>query len=120
VPFINSKRHTSARCSARSPTLGSLPLKLGTLSADDPYFGPLEWLQACFTLAPFTALYNMTAQPAISLPLAESRCGLPMGVQFVAPFGDEATLFNLAGQLEVMSPWAQRKPGVHVASAPLD
>ena len=98
-----------------TPTLSNLPLKLGTLNADDPHFGPLEWLQACFTVAPFTALYNVTGQPAISLPLAESRDGLPIGVQFAAPYGDEATLFNLAGQLEVASPWVHRKPRVHVS-----
>jgi len=98
-----------------TPTLGSLPLKLGALNADNPHFGVLEWLQACFTIAPFTALYNMTGQPAISLPLAESSRGLPIGVQFAAPYGDEATLFNLAGQFEVASPWAHRKPGVHVS-----
>jgi amidase len=54
------------------------------------------WIEACLTVAPFTALYNMTGQPAISSPLAESLDGLPIGVQFAAPYGDEATLFNLA------------------------
>jgi amidase len=98
-----------------TPTLRASPLKLGTLNADDPNFGPLEWLQANFAVSPFTALYNMTGQPAISLPLAESRDGLPIGVQFAASYGDEATLFNLAGQLEVASPWTRRKPGVHLS-----
>jgi amidase len=98
-----------------TPTLRSPPSKLGALNTDDPNFGPLEWLQACFTVAPFPALYNMTGQPAISLPLAESRDGLPIGVQFAAAYGDEATLFNLGGQLELASPWAQRKPEVHVS-----
>jgi amidase len=98
-----------------TPTLRSPPSKLGTLNADDPDFDALEWLQACLSVAPFTALYNVTGQPAISLPVAESRDGLPIGVQFAAPYGDEATLFSLAGQLEVASPWAHRKPRVHVS-----
>jgi amidase len=98
-----------------TPTLRSPPLKIGALNSNDPTFGPLEWLQACFTVAPFPALYNMTGQPAISLPLAESRDGLPIGVQFAAAYGDEATLFNLGRQLEVASPWAHRKPAVHVS-----
>jgi amidase len=98
-----------------TPTLRAPPLKLGELNADDSNFSALEWLHACFAIAPFTALYNMTGQPAISLPLGESRDGLPIGVQFAARYGDEATLFNLAGQLEVASPWAHRKPRVHVS-----
>jgi amidase len=98
-----------------TPTLRSPPLTLGALNTDNPNFGPLEWLQACFAVAPFPALYNMTGQPAISLPLAESRDGLPIGVQFAAAHGDEATLFNLGGQLELASPWAHRKPEVHVS-----
>jgi amidase len=98
-----------------TPTLRSPPLKLGALNADDPDFSAMEWLDACLGVAPFTALYNMTGQPAISLPLAESVDGLPIGVQFAARYGDEATLFNLAGQLEIASPWAHRKPGVHVS-----
>jgi amidase len=57
----------------------------------------------------------MTGQLAISLPLAESVDGLPTGVQFAAPYGDEATLFNLAGQLEMASPWSHGQARVHVS-----
>jgi amidase len=46
----------------------------------------------------------------MSMPLAESRAGLPIGVQFVAPFGDEARLFRLGAQLEAAQPWAARRP----------
>jgi amidase len=98
-----------------TPTLGSPPLKLGTLNANDPNMTAEKWFEVCFAVASFTALYNMTGQPAISLPLAASREGLPIGVQLVAPYGDEATLFNLAGQLEAASPWAHKKPSVHVS-----
>lgn len=61
---------------------------------------------------PFTAPFNMTGQPAISLPLARSRSGLPIGMMFTARYGDEATLFRLAGQLENARPWADRHPPI--------
>lgn len=59
---------------------------------------------------PNTQLFNQTGQPAISLPLAQSTAGLPIGVQFAGRFGDEATLFRLAAQIEQAAPWADRRP----------
>lgn len=54
----------------------------------------------------------MTGYPAMSVPLHWSPEGLPVGVQFIGRFGDEATLFRLAGQLEAAHPWTHRRPGV--------
>jgi amidase len=57
---------------------------------------------------PFTQLANLTGTPAISLPLGWSPQGMPVGVQFGAPNGDEARLLQLAAQLEEAAPWYGR------------
>jgi amidase len=60
----------------------------------------------------FTPPFNMTGQPSMSLPLAQSKGGLPIGMMFTARYADEATLFRLAGQLEKEMPWKDRRPAV--------
>ena len=57
---------------------------------------------------------NVTGEPAINLPLSWNKAGLPIGVQFVGRFGDEATLLKLAAQLEKAAPWNHRYAGVKV------
>ncbi len=59
-----------------------------------------------------TPPFNFTGQPSLSLPLWQSEAGLPMGMMFTGRFGDEATLYRLAGQLEKELPWAGRRPPV--------
>ena len=61
---------------------------------------------------PFTAVYNTTGQPAISLPLHQSPDGLPIGVMLVGRPADEATLLRLAAQLEQAQPWRDRHPDI--------
>jgi len=67
---------------------------------------------------PNTMMFNQTGQPAMSVPLHWSAAGLPVGVQFAARFGDEATLFRLAAQLEAARPWAARTPPVCAYASP--
>ena len=93
-----------------TPTLGQLPAPHGTLRYDDPGHTTRSWLESMFAYGPFTVVFNISGQPAISLPLAQSRSGLPIGVQIVAPYGREDVLFGIAAQLEQALPWSRRKP----------
>ena len=63
-----------------------------------------------FAFTPYTPLFNVTGQPAMSVPLHWTDAGLPIGMQFVGRYADEATLFNLAGQLEQARPWKEHRP----------
>jgi amidase len=58
----------------------------------------------------FTSVFNASGNPAASLPLHWTPEGLPVGVQIVGRYGDEATLFRLAAQFEAAQPWFQRRP----------
>jgi Asp-tRNA(Asn)/Glu-tRNA(Gln) amidotransferase A subunit family amidase len=91
-----------------TPGLASPAVKLGWLDMmmDDVD----EYWQRVFRFSPFTVWFNLTGQPAMMLPLGHSHSGLPLAVQLVTPFGDEATLFQLGGQLEAARPWFGRKP----------
>jgi amidase len=61
-------------------------------------------------MVPFTQLANITGQPAMSVPMHRNHDGFPIGVQFIAPYGDERALFTLAGQIEEAFPWEGVKP----------
>ncbi|PYN07052.1 MAG: amidase [Candidatus Rokuibacteriota bacterium] len=91
-----------------TPTMAKPPHPLGVLSLSNP--DSAAFLAARTASVGFTALFNSSGHPAMSVPLAVSKSGLPLGVQFVARFGDEATLFRLASQLEAAQPWKDRRP----------
>jgi amidase len=93
-----------------SPTLAEPPVPLGTFESppENPTLGLFRMAQ----FMPFTPVCNMTGQPAMSVPLYWNAEGLPIGTQFIGRFGDEATLFRLAAQLEEARPWAGRRPPV--------
>jgi amidase len=93
-----------------TPTLSEPPVPLGTF--DSPPENPLQGLRRAEAVVPFTPICNATGQPAMSVPLYWNAQGLPVGAHFVGRFGDEATLFRLAAQLETARPWASRRPPV--------
>ena len=93
-----------------SPTVAEPPLPLG--SFESPPDNPMAGMRRSGQFAPFTGLFNATGQPAMSVPLFWNSDGLPIGVHFAARYGDEATLFRLAAQLETARPWADRRPPV--------
>jgi amidase len=93
-----------------TPTIAEPPPPLGALIPKRGDMG--EATRRVLRLMPFTPPFNMTGQPAVSLPLHWNAAGLPIGVQFVAAYGREDILLGLAGQLEQASPWAQKWPAV--------
>jgi amidase len=70
----------------------------------------MQMSEKTWDFMPYTALFNVTGQPAMSVPLHWNAAGLPIGMQFVGRFGDEGTLFRLAGQLEQARPWFDHSP----------
>ena len=97
------------------PTLPTPPIELGFYNANDSSLDARGWVDKVYQgFSLFTGLFNVTGQPAVSLPLHHSDTDLPIGVHFAGHFGDEATLFRLAGQLEQVSPWIDRKPPISI------
>jgi amidase len=90
-----------------TPTMCRPPYPLGVIDMMTDDEG--SYTQAVLSTIAFTSLFNTSGNPAMSVPLGWSRTGLPIGVQFAAPFGDEATLFRLGARLEAEAPWAHRR-----------
>ncbi len=114
---------------AMTPVLASPPVKVGTLlpkpaeQAMIRILGKFDagWVikalglieplaKETFSFIPWTPVFNATGQPAMSVPLHWTEDGLPVGMHFIGRFGDEETLFSLAGALEEARPWADRIP----------
>jgi len=96
-----------------TPALAWRPVRLGEIDAcsDDPW----EDFRRSGEFTPYTAVFNVTGQPAISLPLFHGDDGLPLGVQLAGRPADEATLLSLAAQLEAARLWADRRPELAAA-----
>jgi amidase len=90
------------------PTTADLPPRTGQIDGRTEAFDLVRWNRDSYGYAPYTEIFNVTGQPAISLPLAVSRGGLPMGVQFAAPLGEDARLLALAAWFEREQPWESR------------
>jgi amidase len=92
-----------------TPTLAQPPLEIGALRPDEGE-DPLTMLSKSSAFVPFTPAFNVTGQPAISLPLHQSAEGLPIGVQLVGAPAREDLLLSLSAQLEQARPWGGRRP----------
>jgi amidase len=96
-----------------TPALAQRPVEIGEIDAcsDDPW----EDFRQSGLFTPYTALFNVSGQPAISVPLFHGDDGLPTAVQIAGRPADEATLLSLAAQLETARPWADRRPELAAA-----
>jgi len=98
----------SAYDAVLTPTLALPPVPVG-------YFdevAPAENFARQTRFTPWTALYNASGQPAVSVPLHWTDEGLPIGVMLAGRMGDEATLISLSAQLEAARPWRDRRPAI--------
>ena len=93
-----------------TPTLAEPPVLLGTF--DSPPDNPLAGFMRAAAFTPFTPAFNVTGQPAISLPMGWTADDLPIGVQLVAAYGREDVLFRVAAQVEADVPWTNRCPPI--------
>ena len=93
-----------------SPTLCLPPLRIGELNSMSQDLSQIAPILRRYI--PGTSMFNMSGQPSMSVPLAWNSAGLPLGMMFSARFGDEATLFRLAGQLERERPWRGKLPPI--------
>jgi amidase len=93
-----------------TPVMGTPPPPIGYV--DPVNLAPREVNRRQGEVFPYTPPFNASGQPSMSLPLAWSASGLPIGMMFTGRYADEATLFRLAGQLEKEAPWKSRRPGI--------
>ena len=91
-----------------SPVLLKPPIPLGKLNMMSPDIA--QYLKDLSSFFGFTSLFNVTGQPAMSVPLYWTTDTLPVGLQFAARYGEESLLFRLAAQLEKARPWQDRRP----------
>jgi amidase len=92
-----------------TPALAQRPVPIGEIDASSD--APLDDFAASGRFTPFTTVFNVTGQPAISLPFAQGEDGLPVGIQLAGRPAGEAALLALAAQIEAARPWAGRRPG---------
>ena len=119
VDWIHALGRTFGRLMERydvllTPTLAMPPLAPAALATVDDAQSLSDVIDRSHRFSPFTAWFNATGQPAMSVPLYRDEQGLPIGSQFAAAFGAESLLFSLAAQLERAAPWGDRAPPVCV------
>lgn len=95
-----------------TPTMPDVPWQLGRYGKDETQLDGPGWTARLFEHSPYTPLANVAGLPAMSVPLAISNEGLPIGMQFMAGYAQDGMLLRLAGQLERAAPWLPRRPPV--------
>ena len=119
VDYVDAKRRCSQATRAlysatadldilMTPTTATLPVLTGAIDSRTEGSDFVHWAEDAYRYAPFTELYNATGQPAVSLPLGQSRSGLPIGVHLAARLGCDDLLLTLAAFLEREMPWRER------------
>jgi amidase len=98
-----------------TPATARLPPKLGTIKTNGPDFDYGRWAKLAYGFAPFSEIFNVTGQPAASVPLYQSAGGLPIAIQLVARQGEDHRLLRLAADLEQATCWTLRRPPVFAA-----
>lgn len=100
-----------------TPTMPTVALPHGTgTCTTNPTVSAKEYIEANEALYAYLGIFNVTGHPSVSLPLAQSHSGLPIGLQIVGRFGDEATLVRIARDLEEARPWTHRRPSVRAVA----
>jgi amidase len=97
-----------------TPALGKRPLLTGEVHGRGP--DPWDHFQRSGEFTPYTAIINVTGQPAVSLPLYQGEDGLPTAVQLIGPPAREEILLQLSAQLEQALPWSERRPQLALSS----
>jgi amidase len=95
-----------------TPSLATLPLAVGQIDIRSPGFDYDTWSRDSYGFAPFSEVFNVTGQPAASLPLHVSKSGLPIGIQLAARQGEDHLLLAFSARLEAECPWASRRPAI--------
>lgn len=99
-----------------TPALPDVAQPIGAYAVGTAHMNGLEWTGHVFRHSPYTPAFNVAGLPAMSVPLAQSAGGLPIGIQFAADWGQDELLLRLAAQLEEAAPWAKRVPAVWAGS----
>ena len=121
LEYMSARRaaHTAALAMAREfgqfdfillPTTAKLPIPLGITAPDGPGFDYARWVEIAYGFAPLTEIFNVTGQPAASLPLFLAGNGMPIGMQLVGRQNEDHRLLRLAADLELVSGWRHRHP----------
>jgi amidase len=93
-----------------TPSTAMLPPLAGSISSNSPDFSYDRWAGLSYAFAPFSEVFNVTGQPAASLPLFESASGIPIGVQLVGKQDQDHVVLRVAADLEAATRWTSRHP----------